>query len=57
MLKSAFCRVSTVVVQRFCKPLVGSSNLSLGTAFIGVFVSVGSTVIPENSPYYRKTVQ
>jgi hypothetical protein len=25
------CRVSSVVEQRFCKPLVGSSNLSPGT--------------------------
>jgi hypothetical protein len=25
------CRLSTVVVQRFCKPKVGSSNLSAGT--------------------------
>lgn len=27
------CRHSTVVVQRFCKPKVGSSNLSAGTIF------------------------
>jgi hypothetical protein len=26
-----FCRISTAVVQRFCKPKVGSSNLSSGT--------------------------
>jgi hypothetical protein len=26
------CRVSSVVEQRFCKPLVGSSNLSPGTS-------------------------
>src|SRR5437879_6474012 len=25
------CRISSVVEQRFCKPLVGSSNLSSGT--------------------------
>jgi hypothetical protein len=31
--KHRFCRVSSVVEQRFCKPLVGSSNLSPGTAF------------------------
>ena len=29
--KSLICRVSSVVEQRFCKPLVGSSNLSPGT--------------------------
>jgi hypothetical protein len=29
--KSLKCRVSSVVEQRFCKPLVGSSNLSPGT--------------------------
>ena len=28
---SKACRVSSVVEQRFCKPLVGSSNLSPGT--------------------------
>src|SRR5947208_2198865 len=28
---SLICRVSSVVEQRFCKPLVGSSNLSPGT--------------------------
>ncbi len=27
------CRVSSAVEQRFCKPLVGSSILSPGTAF------------------------
>src|SRR5436190_935892 len=27
------CRISSVVEQRFCKPLVGSSNLSSGTSF------------------------
>src|ERR671922_1613861 len=30
--KRLVCRVSSVVEQRFCKPLVGSSNLSPGTA-------------------------
>jgi hypothetical protein len=29
--KSLICRVSSAVEQRFCKPLVGSSNLSPGT--------------------------
>jgi hypothetical protein len=29
--KPLICRVSSVVEQRFCKPLVGSSNLSPGT--------------------------
>ena len=29
---SKACRVSSVVEQRFCKPLVGSSNLSPGTS-------------------------
>jgi hypothetical protein len=29
------CRHSSVVEQRFCKPLVGSSNLSAGTDFLG----------------------
>ena len=33
MLKSLMCLVSTVVVQRFCKPLVGGSNPSPGTIF------------------------
>ena len=31
--KSLICRLSSVVEQRFCKPLVGSSNLSAGTNF------------------------
>ena len=31
--KSLICRVSSAVEQRFCKPLVGSSILSPGTAF------------------------
>ena len=30
--KPLICRVSSVVEQRFCKPLVGSSNLSPGTS-------------------------
>src|SRR5262245_58271027 len=29
--KCLICRVSSAVEQRFCKPLVGSSNLSPGT--------------------------
>ena len=29
------CRLSSVVEQRFCKPLVGSSNLSAGTGPYG----------------------
>ena len=33
--KSLICRVSSVVEQRFCKPLVGSSNLSPGTNGLG----------------------
>jgi hypothetical protein len=33
MLKSLICRVSTVVVQQFCKLLVGGSNPSPGTNF------------------------
>jgi len=32
--KSLICRVSSAVEQRFCKPLVGSSNLSPGTSNI-----------------------
>jgi hypothetical protein len=35
------CRHSSVVEQRFCKPLVGSSNLSAGTDFLG-FIPVTS---------------
>jgi hypothetical protein len=30
--ETLICRVSSVVEQRFCKPLVGSSNLSPGTS-------------------------
>ncbi len=33
MLKSLIRRVSTVVVQQFCKLLVGGSNPSPGTIF------------------------
>jgi hypothetical protein len=33
-LSNRFCRVSTVAVQRFCKPKVGGSNPSPGTKFI-----------------------
>ena len=36
MLKSLIRRVSTVVVQQFCKLLVGGSNPSPGTNFRGV---------------------
>jgi hypothetical protein len=32
---SRICRVSSVVEQLFCKPLVGSSNLSPGTNGLG----------------------
>ncbi len=31
LAKPLICRISSVVEQRFCKPLVGSSNLSSGT--------------------------
>ena len=31
LLPGGICRVSTVVVQRFCKPKVGGSNPSPGT--------------------------
>ncbi len=34
MLKSLIRRVSTGVVQRFCKPLVGGSNPSPGANFV-----------------------
>ena len=33
-VKEGFSRISTAVVQRFCKPKVGSSNLSSGTRMI-----------------------
>jgi hypothetical protein len=58
--KSLICRVSSVVEQRFCKPLVGSSNLSPGTAFrlrdtISCVCWGGSAFVPgghrPNSPY------
>ena len=36
------CRVSTVVVQRFCKPKVGGSNPSPGTSDLLYFGSLFS---------------
>jgi hypothetical protein len=44
--KSLICRVSSVVEQRFCKPLVGSSNLSPGTTF-------HAQATRQNPTYYR----
>ena len=40
---SKACRVSSVVEQRFCKPLVGSSNLSPGTTLSAACSSMYAT--------------
>src|SRR4051812_34787157 len=41
-MQEANCRISSVVEQRFCKPLVGSSNLSSGTTEIRRFAIFSS---------------
>ena len=45
MLKSLIRRVSTGVVQRFCKPLVGGSNPSPGTIFCNFNAGSQSTFV------------
>src|SRR4051812_30258254 len=48
-MQEANCRISSVVEQRFCKPLVGSSNLSSGTTenyyFTGIFVVLATPIV------------
>jgi hypothetical protein len=48
MCRFPFRRVSSVVEQRFCKPLVGSSNLSPGTV---ISITYDRFRIPNNLPF------
>src|SRR5215831_14944793 len=48
--KRPFRRISSAVEQRFCKPLVGSSNLSSGTSKIkDLAEDFGPPIFPENA--------
>lgn len=49
MLAEPGCRRSTAVVQRFCKPKVGSSILSAGT----ITISDLSSLEPDRPTPYR----